>query len=172
MLGGKGQNQFRSVALGTTVDNSTSGQTIPLAYGLVAGATAAIWMANIRQQSSKKAKKGKGTPDYVSNVDFLYGHNPILGVGQGYVDQNQWLILAMLGGGALILGMVLAYMALWRAPGEVPGGEGIKPIRRAERMGRKAVKIIGRGDSKEAGGDSREVRESCWVREPGTPAPF
>jgi hypothetical protein len=93
MLGGKSQSSIRPVALGTTVDSSTYGAAIPLIYGLTAGGTQIIWMRNIRQQSSKKAKKGKGTPDYVANVDFLFGHNPIMGVGQGYINQNQWLIL-------------------------------------------------------------------------------
>ncbi len=41
------------------------------------------------------------------------------------VLQNRWLILTMLGGPALILALVLSYLALWRArsPENQPGAE-------------------------------------------------
>jgi hypothetical protein len=43
------------------------------------------------------------------------------------VLQNRWLILALLGGAGLVLGMALAYLALWRprtAEGDRPVSEG------------------------------------------------
>jgi hypothetical protein len=42
------------------------------------------------------------------------------------VLQSQWLILALVGGSALVLVFVLAYLAAWRArePGRGGGGEG------------------------------------------------
>jgi|GEM_PF-3261003 len=93
MLGGKAQNQIRPVALGATVNSGAYGQTIPLLYGMTKGAAYLIWMANMRQGSAKKAKKTKGPPDYVANVDWLMAHNPIATILQAWINQNQWLIL-------------------------------------------------------------------------------
>jgi putative exporter of polyketide antibiotics len=52
-----------------------------------------------------------------------------------YLDvlQNRWLILVLLGGTALVLGVVLAYMAIWRGRDVAPAGEdaaGAKPSAR------------------------------------------
>jgi hypothetical protein len=93
MLGGKSQNVIRPSALGTTLNSGTYGQTIPLLYGRTKGAMYLIWMANLRQGSGKKAKKNKGAPDYVANVDWLLAHNPISTMLQAWVNQNQWLQL-------------------------------------------------------------------------------
>jgi hypothetical protein len=93
MLGSKSQNAIRPVALGTTVNSGAYGQTIPLLYGVTKGAMYLIWMANIRQGSGKKSKKSKAPPDYVANVDWLLCHNPVMGVLQSWVNQNQWLVL-------------------------------------------------------------------------------
>lgn len=44
----------------------------------------AIWAANLRQGGSVKKFKQlkKGITAYVENIDFLLGHNPIMGVQQ------------------------------------------------------------------------------------------
>lgn len=93
---GKANSNIRPVALGTTVQSSTYGQTIPVIYGRIKSALYLIWEANIRQESGKKTskKKGKkGSVQYAANVDFLIGHNPILTPLQFWVNQNQKLPL-------------------------------------------------------------------------------
>lgn len=86
MLGGKTQAQQKPTALGSLVNASTYGATIPIIYGTGLATLLAIWAANLRKGSSGKKAKMKGKkgrpPTYVENVDFLLGQNPIEGVLQ------------------------------------------------------------------------------------------
>ena len=95
MIGGKAQSRIRPSALGTMIQSSTYGQTIPVVLGRAKSALYLIWAANLRQGSAgKKLKKiisfGKkgGTPTYVQNLDFLLGHNPIAGVLQFWENSS------------------------------------------------------------------------------------
>lgn len=77
-------------AMGTLVQASTYGATIPSIYGTTQATLLAIWAANIRtgKCNQKKFKslfsKLKGPPQYVENIDFLIGSNPIDGFLQGW----------------------------------------------------------------------------------------
>ena len=104
MIGKSSNSQIRTVALGATVNSSVYGQTIPLIYGVAKSAAYLIWAANLRMGASGKGAKkeallgplakilgvGQG---YLENVDFLVGHNPIIGALQFWVNQQQWLPL-------------------------------------------------------------------------------
>jgi hypothetical protein len=79
MLGGKTHSQTRPTALGTMLNASTYGATIPTIYGTTRSALLAIWAANLRKGGSSKKAKKKGITTYVENVDFLIGSNPIDG---------------------------------------------------------------------------------------------
>jgi hypothetical protein len=91
MFGKLSQSSIRPIALGTTLNSSTYGQTIPNIYGRSKTALYMIWEANIRQTGSKFKKKK--APTYGANVDFLIGHNPILTPLQFWMNQNQKLPL-------------------------------------------------------------------------------
>jgi hypothetical protein len=104
MIGKASNSQIRTVALGTTVQSSTYGQTIPAIYGRAKSALYLIWAANLRMGASGKAAKKAsifgpvfsklfGLEGYLENVDFLVGHNPIMGALQFWVNQTQWLPL-------------------------------------------------------------------------------
>lgn len=84
MLSGKSQAATTPTALGSLLQASTYGATIPTIYGMTISPLLAIWAANLRQGGSVKKFKQlkKGITAYVENIDFLLGHNPILGVGQ------------------------------------------------------------------------------------------
>jgi hypothetical protein len=79
MLGGKSNSQTRPTALGTMLNVSSYGATIPNIYGTTRSTVLAIWAANLRKGSSSKKAKKKGVQTYVENVDFLIGSNPIDG---------------------------------------------------------------------------------------------
>ncbi len=79
MLGKAPDSILRAGALGTLINASTYGRTIPLIYGTTRSPIIAIWAANLRKAgSSKKAKLGKGATTYAENIDMLLGHNPLL----------------------------------------------------------------------------------------------
>lgn len=84
MIGGKNQGAIKPTALGSMLQASTYGQTIPTIYGMTQSPLLAIWAANLRQGGSVKKFKQmkKGITTYVENIDFLIGHNPIMGVMQ------------------------------------------------------------------------------------------
>jgi hypothetical protein len=86
VIGGKNQGAAAPTALGSMLQASTYGQTIPSIYGSTQSALLAIWAANLRMGSSgpgapKKLKQlKKGIPNYIENIDFLLGHSPIMGI--------------------------------------------------------------------------------------------
>src|SRR6266851_9294886 len=82
---GKDHNALnRAYLAGLQAQSSVYGATIPVYYGRIRGNPLLIWMNNLRKGkgliSNKKGKKAKKTPNYIENVDFLIGHNPIAGV--------------------------------------------------------------------------------------------
>ncbi|HVJ09259.1 MAG TPA: phage tail protein [Acidisarcina sp.] len=81
---GKSQSTTRPTALGSLLQSSTYGSTIPQIYGQTQSALLAIWAANLRRGGSTKKLKQmkKGITAYVENVDFCIGHNPLMGVLQ------------------------------------------------------------------------------------------
>lgn len=85
MFGGKNNALHQAYLAGLQAQTSVYGATIPLYYGRTRGNPLLIWAANLRNgaglASNKKGKK-KGAPNFVENVDFLLGHNPIAGVLQ------------------------------------------------------------------------------------------
>lgn len=84
MTSGKAQAATAPTALGSLLQAATYGQTIPTVYGMTMSPLLAIWAANLRQGGSVKKFKQlkKGITAYVENIDFLIGHNPIMGVQQ------------------------------------------------------------------------------------------
>ena len=85
MMTFKQQGSQRPTALGTLVQSSAYGATIPVIYGLTQSNLLAIWAAHLRQGGGriKKFKQlKKGITNYCENIDFLLGHNPIKGVLQ------------------------------------------------------------------------------------------
>ena len=84
MISGKAAASTKPTALGSLLQAATYGQTIPVIYGMTQSPLLAIWTANIRQGGgTKKLKQDlKGITSYVENIDFLLGHNPIMGVQQ------------------------------------------------------------------------------------------
>jgi len=80
----KGQAQKQPTALGSLLQSSAYGSAIPVGYGMTQSVLLAIWAANLRQGGSIKKFKQfkKGITDYVEDIDFLLGHNPIRGVNQ------------------------------------------------------------------------------------------
>lgn len=85
MHGKLNQASQRPTALGTMLQASTYGMTIPLIVGTIKAAFLWIWAANLRYGGSGKKGKGKGKkspPTYVENIDALLGYNPILNVLQ------------------------------------------------------------------------------------------
>ena len=97
MQGFKSQGSTRPTAMGTLLQASTYGATIPVIIGTTQSPLLAIWAANLRQGSgpslpgqtgaSKKFKqKKKGQTNYVENIDFLVGHNPVMGILQAMLN--------------------------------------------------------------------------------------
>ena len=85
MMTFKGQGGQRPTAMGSLLQSSAYGATIPTIYGLTQSNLLAIWAANLRQGGggTKKFKQlKKGITNYCENIDFLLGHNPIKGVLQ------------------------------------------------------------------------------------------
>ena len=81
----KNQAGTKPYAMGTLLQNSAYGSTIPVVYGQTLSVLLAIWAANLRQGggSIKKFKQiKKGITNYCENIDFLLGHTPIMGVLQ------------------------------------------------------------------------------------------
>ena len=81
----KSQSAQRPTAMGTLLQSSAYGATIPVGYGLTQSNLLAIWAANLRQGggSTKKFKQvKKGIINYCECIDFLLGHNPVRGVIQ------------------------------------------------------------------------------------------
>ena len=81
----KTQAQQRPTAMGSLLQASAYGATIPVIYGQTQSNLLAIWAANLRQGGggTKKFKQSKkGITNYCENIDFLLGHNPIMGVLQ------------------------------------------------------------------------------------------
>jgi hypothetical protein len=93
MFGGKNQASTRPTALGTMLQASTYGLTIPQIYGMTRSPFLAIWANNLRQGGSgkkgKASKKG-GPPDYVEAIDFLLGHNPIMDMLQIWANSTKY----------------------------------------------------------------------------------
>lgn len=88
MIAGKIQGMATPTAIGTLLNASTYGATIPTIYGTVRSAVLAMWAANIRNGGSDKKAKKKGVQTYVENIDFLIGSNPIEGVLQAWANNN------------------------------------------------------------------------------------
>jgi hypothetical protein len=84
----KSQAAQKPTAAGSLLQQSAYGQTIPKIYGTTQSPLLAIWAANLRQGGSIKKFKQfkKGITSYVENIDFLLGHNPIMGVLQVMVN--------------------------------------------------------------------------------------
>jgi hypothetical protein len=84
------QSIARPTALGTLLQSSTYGATIPSHYGTPRGVPLPIWAANLRQGGSgKKLKnKKKGIVAYVENIDMLLGSNPITTILQIWANQS------------------------------------------------------------------------------------
>lgn len=91
------KNQANGVptALGTMLQASTYGMAIPVIYGMTQSNLLAIWAGNVfngpaghKKFKSVHSTKGakKGAPDYYEQIDFLIGHNPILGVNQLWIN--------------------------------------------------------------------------------------
>lgn len=85
---GKAQAAQSPTALGSMLQASTYGATIPTIYGMTLSPLLAIWAANLRQGGSTKKFKQlkKGITAYVENIDFLIGSNPIMGVNQLWIN--------------------------------------------------------------------------------------
>ena len=81
----KDQAAQRPTAMGSLLQASAYGATIPVGYGQTQSNLLGIWAANLRQGGAgiKKFKQlKKGITNYCENIDFLLGHNPIRGVLQ------------------------------------------------------------------------------------------
>jgi hypothetical protein len=84
MISGKNQAGTQPYALGTLLQAATYGMAVPTIYGCTLSPLLAVWTANLREGGSNKKFKNakKNVTTYVENIDFLLGHNPILGVLQ------------------------------------------------------------------------------------------
>src|SRR5260370_35117282 len=94
MIGGKSQSRTKPTALGTMLNASTYGATIPTIFGTVKSPLLVIWAANLRKGGSGKkgklAKKKGAPPTYVENCDFLIGSNPIEGGLQAWLNNKRY----------------------------------------------------------------------------------
>src|SRR5260370_15415392 len=92
MIGGKSQSRTKPTALGTMLNASTYGATIPTIFGTVKSPLLVIWAANLRKGGSGKkgklAKKKGAPPTYVENCDFLIGSNPIEWCLRAWLNNN------------------------------------------------------------------------------------
>lgn len=108
MIGSKANSGVKSVGLGISTQSATYGTVIPPIYGRARRSPSLTWMANLRQGGSKfgqKFSKGKKSQaNYLANVDFLIGLNPIISPLQIWENQNVRLPLtftsAVYGSGA------------------------------------------------------------------------
>jgi len=84
MIGGKSNAWQRAYLAGIQAQTSVYGATIPVYYGRMRGSPLLIWQNGLRKGAGLSQKKGKkkGSPNFVENVDFLLGHNPIAGALQ------------------------------------------------------------------------------------------
>jgi hypothetical protein len=80
----KSQGQKQPTAMGSLLQSSAYGSAIPVIYGMTQSPPLAIWAANIRQGGNKGKLKQykKGITQYVEDIDFLIGHNPVRGINQ------------------------------------------------------------------------------------------
>lgn len=95
MIHGKVPAIQKPTALGTLLQASTYGMAIPRIFGTTKAALLAIWAQNLRQGKCRGKKykgKKKGTPNYVENIDFLIGSNPIDGVLQSYLNGGKYAL--------------------------------------------------------------------------------
>jgi Putative phage tail protein len=95
MHGKLNQASTRPTALGTMLQASTYGVTIPLIVGRIKASFIWIWAANLRIGGSGKKGKGKGKkspPTYVENIDALLGYNPILNVLQIWNNGSRYAL--------------------------------------------------------------------------------
>lgn len=94
MLGNKTNAILQAGALGTLVNNSSYGATIPLVWGTAQQSLLAIWAGNLREgPSGKKIKPFVRVPSYLENIDFLLGHNPIQGVLATWINTSYYDML-------------------------------------------------------------------------------
>ena len=96
MIGKSPDSILKAGAIGTMVNASTYGRTIPLIYGTARSPVLAIWANNIRVGPSGKKKKSKlkGINTYNENIDFLIGHNPLFQPLQIWDNANNFFPLA------------------------------------------------------------------------------
>ncbi len=92
MQGFKSQSATPPTAMGSLLQSSAYGATIPVIYGQTQSPLLAIWAANLRQGGSVKKFKQlkKGITAYCENIDFLVGHNPIMGILQMMVNGSNY----------------------------------------------------------------------------------
>ena len=93
MIGGKVHGQQRPTALGSLVNAMTYGMAIPTIHGTTQSNCLGIWAQHLRQGKCRGKKykgKKKGTPNYIENIDFLIGSNPIEGVLQAYLNNGKY----------------------------------------------------------------------------------
>ncbi len=84
MISGKSQSGVAPYAYGSLLQAATYGVAIPNGYGMTISPVSAIWTANLRTFGSGKKFKNlkKNITAYCENIDFVLGHNPIIGVNQ------------------------------------------------------------------------------------------
>lgn len=93
MIGGKTASGHRPTALGTLTNASTYGLAIPTIYGTTQSAFDVIWAAQLRQGKCRGKKykgKKKGTPNFIEQIDFLLGSNPIEGILQMWLNGGKY----------------------------------------------------------------------------------
>lgn len=91
MLGKQSNSQTRPYALGVLPQSSVYGASIPVIYGRTRIAPYLIWTQNLHQTggSSKGKKAGKSPSTYAAAVDFLAGHNPLIGALQFWKNKDK-----------------------------------------------------------------------------------
>lgn len=92
MQGFKSQASQKPTAMGSLLQASAYGATVPVVYGQTQSPLNAIWAANLRQGGGVKKFKQfkKGITNYVENIDFILGHSPIMGVLQVMVNGGNY----------------------------------------------------------------------------------
>src|ERR1035437_9953972 len=94
MMGGKSNAKTQMYLAGLQSQSSVYGATIPVYYGCTRGTPLLIWAPGVwcrkgdGLHGSKKSSSIGGPTNYVENVDFLIGHNPIAGVLRFYYNQE------------------------------------------------------------------------------------
>ena len=94
MLGGKNNSHTKPTALGSMLQASSYGMTISTVIGTVRSALLAIYAAHLRQGKCHGKKKKSwipfvSPPQYVENIDFLIGSNPIQNVLQLWYNSSK-----------------------------------------------------------------------------------